>query len=354
MSSFSPTAFDSRISLIRPPSRSRPSSLSRSLRSVTSYGTMGAPEPPPPHQQEMVSVPSRTASPVRQPVSSPTSFAPSPSPFSTARPLSPTPSAARRRNGKQPATEDGTSGAAETGKEEKKRRFRFPRLAFELENKGSVARDHLANERTFLAWLRTTLGLASIGIGVFSSLFPLILLTDSSIRAAITQLFRLPSNTTSTTTPPSNSTLPSENLTALLSSQPDLAPLVAYFQAQEARLAAAEKTVQDSTRYKHLGRPIGGTFLLLSLVFLLLGAFLLLSPFPSVVQADDVSRTGIHRYFITQTALMRSPSQFPPSRRSVAFVSFCVGASPLLLCRFLRSRFFRTQVLSSSPPSSRS
>ncbi|RGB31090.1 hypothetical protein C1646_709954 [Rhizophagus diaphanus] len=41
-----------------------------------------------------------------------------------------------------------------------------------LENKASVARDHLANERTFLAWLRTSLSFISIGI-------------------AITQLFRL-------------------------------------------------------------------------------------------------------------------------------------------------------------------
>ncbi|KAF3912568.1 hypothetical protein ABW21_db0202043 [Orbilia brochopaga] len=41
-----------------------------------------------------------------------------------------------------------------------------------LENKGSVARDHLALERTFLAWLRTSLSFASIGI-------------------AVTQLFRL-------------------------------------------------------------------------------------------------------------------------------------------------------------------
>lgn len=35
-----------------------------------------------------------------------------------------------------------------------------------LENSGSVARDHLASERTFLAWLRTSLSLASVGVGV--------------------------------------------------------------------------------------------------------------------------------------------------------------------------------------------
>ncbi|KFA51479.1 hypothetical protein S40293_06744 [Stachybotrys chartarum IBT 40293] len=42
----------------------------------------------------------------------------------------------------------------------------------ELDNVGSVARDHLALERTFLAWLRTSLAFASIGV-------------------AVTQLFRL-------------------------------------------------------------------------------------------------------------------------------------------------------------------
>ncbi|KAG2209552.1 hypothetical protein INT47_008396 [Mucor saturninus] len=35
-----------------------------------------------------------------------------------------------------------------------------------LENKGSVARDHLANERTYLAWLRTSLSTISVGIGI--------------------------------------------------------------------------------------------------------------------------------------------------------------------------------------------
>ncbi len=31
-------------------------------------------------------------------------------------------------------------------------------------NDGSLARDHLANERTFLAWVRTALGLIGLGV----------------------------------------------------------------------------------------------------------------------------------------------------------------------------------------------
>lgn len=35
-----------------------------------------------------------------------------------------------------------------------------------LPNQGSTARDHLANERTFLAWIRTALALVGVGIGL--------------------------------------------------------------------------------------------------------------------------------------------------------------------------------------------
>jgi putative membrane protein len=33
-----------------------------------------------------------------------------------------------------------------------------------VENRDSTARDHLANERTFLAWVRTALGLIGLGV----------------------------------------------------------------------------------------------------------------------------------------------------------------------------------------------
>jgi hypothetical protein len=46
------------------------------------------------------------------------------------------------------------------------------RLSLTLQNTGSVARDHLASERTFLAYVRTSLSFASAGVGMvlFSSL----------------------------------------------------------------------------------------------------------------------------------------------------------------------------------------
>jgi len=42
------------------------------------------------------------------------------------------------------------------------------RLSLTLQNTGSVARDHLASERTFLAYVRTSLSFASAGVGTSS------------------------------------------------------------------------------------------------------------------------------------------------------------------------------------------
>ncbi|KAK4048170.1 asparagine-linked glycosylation protein [Microbotryomycetes sp. JL221] len=157
----------------------------------------------------------------------------------------------------------------------------------------SVARDHLALERTYLAWLRTSLALASIGI-------------------AITQLFRLPS---STTVPSDTATVAQAlqtqvsdviNSTAVAeSSIVQLEAIMALLVEQSNQIDILKQQVNDPLKYRHLGKPIGGTFIALALLFLVLGST---------------------RYFVCQAALMLEPqSMFPPSRRSVIFSASCVA-----------------------------
>ncbi|KAI1751969.1 hypothetical protein F4782DRAFT_164756 [Xylaria castorea] len=108
--------------------------------------------------------------------------------------------------------------------------------SIELENKGSVARDHLALERTFLAWLRTSLAFASIGI-------------------AITQLFRLNSSLTT--------------------------------------------NEQTEHHFRQLGRPLGTTFIGISILVLLL---------------------GYQRFYQPQQWLLKG--KFPASRGPIILISF--------------------------------
>lgn len=189
-----------------------------------------------------------------------------------------------------------------------------------LENKGSVARDHLALERTFLAWLRTSLAFASIGI-------------------AITQLFRLNTSIASRSQGSMSSISLSQDQIPFspLVGQSFPAELVPYFQQLAASAAPAVPSLgptlldqllllpapdskgselsrrddlgaltadeQAAARLRHVGKPLGATFLGISIVILFI---------------------GLHRYFEAQHWIIRG--KFPASRGSIFVVGFIAGS----------------------------
>jgi uncharacterized membrane protein YidH (DUF202 family) len=93
----------------------------------------------------------------------------------------------KRKQKRSPTKQVGTLPTTMTSR---RRRSRFnPSLT--LKNSGNTARDHLASERTFLAYVRTSLAMASAGVGVFHFFLCTSMPMTTCAWIALVQLFKV-------------------------------------------------------------------------------------------------------------------------------------------------------------------
>lgn len=180
-------------------------------------------------------------------------------------------------------------------------------VSYRLAVKPACSDIELYLQRTFLAWLRTSLALASIGV-------------------AISQLFRLSSSVytigaTDISLPSPSAILPSPTNPQDVASA--VASLIAIVGQQNDRIQALGTSVQNERdQYHKLGRPIGGAFVCLSLVMMVLGSLFVNL---SATQCQLISYcSGGHRYLSVQHHLTTS-NLFPPARRSILVSTACIA-----------------------------
>ena len=216
-----------------------------------------------------------------------------------------------------PKTSSGTSTRANKKDDEDDSPPWYKRMAekygsISLENKGSVARDHLALERTFLAWLRTSLAFASIGIAItqlfrlnttiasrsqqYTATVPFSPYLGQSVPVELLPYLQQAAATAAASIPTLGPTLLDQLL--LLPPSGGLEPRVPE---QPAHLAGFDE--HAAAKLRHVGKPLGATFLGISIIILFI---------------------GFHRYFEAQHWIIRG--KFPASRGSIFLVGFIAGA----------------------------